>query len=284
MRRSRAAGGFFYTLFLFHTFLPSIGFFILSHPTKCPSVKTPFWYYNYSTLRIHTGMNECMVMLCGCVFSFLDWLTSLIDWLWTAQFPRRNLLISISGLVRVHNKWGGKAKVLSKNPSGTFISLKPRVRLEAIHHDRDQHNTLPAASRSLLSTARRSLTFSGHVWTLVTRRGWSLFFINTRVWAGIHLFDTNTWIPTNTFFFFQYLKPLIISVVKVNQKKLWAWQIMSELKHFIKLCTTEWSCRLRWSFSVGHLMRCDGKNKTWRSIKISKFSNVKQNSSFNIQP
>lgn len=37
---------------------------------------------------------------------------------------------------------GGKAKVLSKKPSRTFISIKARVRFKAIHHYRDEHNTL----------------------------------------------------------------------------------------------------------------------------------------------
>lgn len=36
-----------------------------------------------------------------------------------------------------------KAKVLSKKPRRTFISLKPGVGFNAIHHDLDEHATLP---------------------------------------------------------------------------------------------------------------------------------------------
>ena len=42
---------------------------------------------------------------------------------------------------------GGKAKVLSKKPSRTFISIKPRMdKDKAIHHYLDEHATLPTAS------------------------------------------------------------------------------------------------------------------------------------------
>lgn len=62
---------------------------------------------------------------------------------------------------------GGKAKVLSKRPSRTFISIKLRVRFKAIHHYLDEQGTLPTA---MPPTARASsvVSFSGLVRTLVS--------------------------------------------------------------------------------------------------------------------
>ena len=140
MRRWRAAGGFFYTLFLFHTF-PLSSYLILYNPKYHQPILILKW--------LKASQDQYADAFWMCVFFF--WLISKFDWLTLvgsisqAGFANLHLRLCAAVCVMKHTMSGGKAKVLSKKPSRTFVSIKPRVSLKAIHHDRNEHNTLPAA-------------------------------------------------------------------------------------------------------------------------------------------
>lgn len=84
-------------------------------------------------------------------------------------------------------EWG-KAKVLSKKPRRTFISLKPGVGFNVIHHDLDEQATFPTVLPPCQSNEK---THSVPCWPSVIRRAcvqsWVLllFTVNSETLSGL---------------------------------------------------------------------------------------------------
>lgn len=154
MRRSRAGEAFSYTTFLSHTFP-----FVFSSSTSWlipPSTLMPLYHYPILIRQLlDTTHSHWEHRARWCFFGFVcsSWLAwSTFDWLasvgsiFQTGFANLHLRLREGVCVIKCTMSGGKAKVLSKKPSRTFVSITTGMdKDKAIRHYLDEHATLPTA-------------------------------------------------------------------------------------------------------------------------------------------
>lgn len=135
------------------------------------------------------------------------------------------------------DEWG-KAKVLTKKPRRTFISLNPGVGFNVIHHDLDEHATLPTVLPPCHSNADHILSFVGLVRTSVMRRA----CVHSYCWAMYYFYSCSLWNFRHYLGF--YCSPKIINITfswkSTNLKTYKAW--LKRLKHiyYSTMCISIW--------------------------------------------